>query len=186
MLDTTEFSLAGNLDFVVSMMLSKSRQRNIDIRLNIEHIENDALSADSLRLNQVLINLLSNAVKFSPEGSEVLLRVREIDNDNGFSIYSFKVADQGIGISEYQASRLFRPFEQADGSITRNYGCTATKEIRALSRGDAAGIPIVAMTANVMQEDIQKARDAGMNAHLGKPIELEAVFKVLQEYLRRR
>jgi CheY-like chemotaxis protein len=63
-------------------------------------------------------------------------------------------------------------------------GCTATAEIRKLNRGDAAGIPIIAMTANVMREDVQKAMDAGMNAHLGKPIELEAMFKVLWEQMK--
>jgi CheY-like chemotaxis protein len=39
------------------------------------------------------------------------------------------------------------------------------------------------MTANVLQEDVRRAKDSGMNAHLGKPIELEAMFKVLQEQL---
>ncbi|MDR0316766.1 MAG: response regulator, partial [Treponema sp.] len=121
-LDIVDFSLTEDLNFVISMMLSKAQQKNIQIRLNIENLKNDGLSTDSLRLNQVLLNLLSNAVKFSPDGSEILLNVRELGSEDGDSTYSFEVIDRGIGISDYQASKLFRPFEQADGSITRHYG----------------------------------------------------------------
>ena len=310
LLDISEFSISENLDFVVSMMRPKAREKNIGIRVLSENIQNDAISADSLRLNQVLINLLSNAIKFSPDGSDVLLSVRELGSENGFSSYCFEVADHGIGISEFQASKLFRPFEQADDSISRNYGgtglgltisktlvemmggkislvskegqgskfsftihcaarpsvekktsedplplssnsfdfsgkrclvvddieinreiiiellsstnlhfesaengqeavdkfssspdgyfdiilmdmqmpvmdgCSATREIRRLENERAVkGIPIVAMTANVMQADIKKTLDAGMNAHLGKPIELELTLKTIQEQL---
>ena len=62
-------------------------------------------------------------------------------------------------------------------------GCTATREIRALDRGDSKKIPVVAMTANVTEEDFRLAADSGMNAHLGKPIEMEAMLKMLQEQL---
>jgi len=318
LMDISEFSLSEDLDFVVSMMLPRAKQRDIDIRLSVLDIRNDGLSADSLRLNQVLINLLSNAIKFSPRGSIVEIIARELGSENGFSTYRFEVIDHGIGISDYQASKLFRPFEQADGSITRNYGgtglglaisrnlvemmggkiavtsregagstfaftircaarsaiekkspgdalpsgmnfdfsgkrclivddieinreiimellgstnialetagngqeavdmfktqkegyfdiilmdmqmpvmdgCTATEEIRRIEREragdgkyDANGeVPIVAMTANVMQEDIKKVLDSGMNAHLGKPIELETTLKTIHEQFAR-
>ena len=46
--------------------------------------------------------------------------------------------------------------------------------------------PIIAMTANVLQEDIERAADAGMNAHLGKPIELEITLKTINEQLLRK
>jgi signal transduction histidine kinase/CheY-like chemotaxis protein/HAMP domain-containing protein len=123
-LDITEFSLMSNLDFVVAMMSSRAREKRITIRLNNGGIKNDGVRTDSLRLTQVLINLLANAVKFSPPESEVLINVRELGSDQGISIYRFEIVDHGIGISEYHASKLFRPFEQGDGSITRNYGGT--------------------------------------------------------------
>jgi CheY-like chemotaxis protein len=70
-------------------------------------------------------------------------------------------------------------------------GCSATREIRRIER-DAAkensqvrNLPIVAMTANVMQDDIRKALDAGMNAHLGKPIELAETLKTIRTQLSR-
>jgi CheY-like chemotaxis protein len=323
-LDVTEFSLRSDLDFVISMMIPKADEKEISIRLNIEVIENDGVTADALRLNQVLINLFSNAIKFSPKGSEVLINVCELGSENGISVYRFEISDHGIGISEYQASKLFRPFEQADGSITRNFGgtglglvisrnlvemmggkislksregegstftftircqakpafenleeeapveneqfdftgkrclvvddidinreiviellsetgitletatngrealekftasaegwydiilmdmqmpimdgCTAAREIRALEAKrrpefepqgqtpqlqaeSVKQIPIIAMTANVMQEDIKRVMDSGMNAHLGKPIDLHSLSVMLRKYL---
>ena len=58
-------------------------------------------------------------------------------------------------------------------------GLTATKEIRALDRPDAAAIPIIAMTANVFDEDVERSLEAGMNAHLSKPIEPETLYATL-------
>jgi signal transduction histidine kinase/DNA-binding response OmpR family regulator len=63
-------------------------------------------------------------------------------------------------------------------------GFGATRNIRALDTPEAKIIPIIAMTANVFKEDIEKCRDAGMNGHLGKPIVMEDVMKVLSHYLK--
>lgn len=58
-------------------------------------------------------------------------------------------------------------------------GLTATQEIRKLNRRDAAGIPIIAMTANAFDEDKQHTFEAGMNAHLAKPIEPKTLYDTL-------
>ena len=60
-------------------------------------------------------------------------------------------------------------------------GITATKEIRALARPDAKTIPILAMTANAFKEDEKKCLEAGMNAHLAKPIDIEKVKQAICE-----
>ena len=62
-------------------------------------------------------------------------------------------------------------------------GLTATKAIRALNRADAGTIPIIAMTANAFEEDVQKCLDAGMNAHLSKPIVIDEVIKTILRYV---
>lgn len=74
---------------------------------------------DPSRLSQVLINLLSNAIKFTRTGGTVTLGVATTPNQLVLSI-----SDTGIGISAEAAGRLFRPFEQADGSTTRRFGGT--------------------------------------------------------------
>jgi signal transduction histidine kinase/ActR/RegA family two-component response regulator len=62
-------------------------------------------------------------------------------------------------------------------------GYEATRAIRALPREDAVSVPIIAMTANAYREDIQRALDAGMNAHLSKPIDIEEVLAILAQWL---
>ena len=62
-------------------------------------------------------------------------------------------------------------------------GLTTTKAIRALNRSDAGTIPIIAMTANAFEEDVQKCLDAGMNAHLAKPLDIEKVKKTICEQI---
>ncbi len=63
-------------------------------------------------------------------------------------------------------------------------GYEATRAIRALRRGDALDIPIVAMTANAFEEDVRAAIRAGMNAHFAKPIESETLKRILNQYLK--
>ena len=62
-------------------------------------------------------------------------------------------------------------------------GLEATREIRMLPRADAKVIPIVAMSANAYEEDIQKSYAAGMDAHLSKPIEPEIMYNAISELL---
>ncbi|MDR0222391.1 MAG: transporter substrate-binding domain-containing protein [Oscillospiraceae bacterium] len=62
-------------------------------------------------------------------------------------------------------------------------GYEAVREIRKLKRGDAASVPIVAMTANAYNEDVRRAIEAGMNSHLAKPIDIDAVMKTLKKFL---
>ena len=63
-------------------------------------------------------------------------------------------------------------------------GYEAARAIRALDRADAETIPIVAMTANAFAEDVQNAMEAGMNAHISKPIDIAALKDVLGKLTR--
>ena len=62
-------------------------------------------------------------------------------------------------------------------------GLEATRRIRALNRSDAKKIPIVALTANAYDEDVQLSMQAGLNAHLSKPVEPEALFRTLESLI---
>ncbi|MBR0051328.1 MAG: response regulator [Firmicutes bacterium] len=59
-------------------------------------------------------------------------------------------------------------------------GLEATRTIRACGRGDAKKIPIIALTANAFDEDVQRSLQAGLNAHLSKPVEPDALFETLE------
>jgi signal transduction histidine kinase len=91
-------------------------------RLVVEAQENlGALTADSMRLKQILLNLLSNACKFTKAG-EVALRVRKVA-DRGDWI-ELAVSDTGIGLTAEQQAKLFQDFTQADSLTARRYGGT--------------------------------------------------------------
>ncbi len=64
-------------------------------------------------------------------------------------------------------------------------GLEATAAIRALKRADAKRIPIIALTANAFGEDVQRSLQAGMNAHLSKPVESDQLIRVLGELVYR-
>jgi GAF domain-containing protein len=91
-------------------------------RLVVEAQENmGALTADSMRLKQILLNLLSNACKFTKEG-EVALRVRKVAD--GRDWVELAVVDTGIGLTAEQQAKLFQDFTQADSLTARRYGGT--------------------------------------------------------------
>jgi len=115
--------LSEEISFVCALARAGANDNQIELIQDV-NITRDRVKADKLRLNQVLINLLSNAVKFSPDGGQIRLSVKEIDTGKDRSRYLFSVSDQGIGMSPEQINRLFRSFEQADMSITKQYGGT--------------------------------------------------------------
>lgn len=118
------------------------------------------------------------------------------DNELNAEIASFMLTDSGANVeTASNGLEALRKFEQADpgtyDAILMDVmmpvldGLAATKKIRALEREDAKTIPILAMTANAFKEDKQKCRDAGMNAHLAKPLEIQKVIATIAQYCRK-
>ena len=95
---------------------------------------------DTIRLRQVLLNLMGNAIKFTNSGFAAL-RVDATIITSTYADISFNCIDTGIGVSAVEKEKLFRPFVQADSSITRRYGGTGlglsiSKEIVELMGGN--------------------------------------------------
>ncbi|MCL2763059.1 MAG: response regulator [Treponema sp.] len=91
---------------------------------NVDPAMPASLRGDEKRLKQVIVNLLSNAIKFTPERGQIRFDARVFNkkNDKSGSItLQIVVTDNGIGISEEQRKKLFNTFEQADGSLSRQY-----------------------------------------------------------------
>ena len=102
-------------------------QHRCDTKRLALHVEFDGplpetIQSDPTRLRQILINLVGNAIKFTETGS-VRLVIRVVDRDSAPMI-EMDVIDTGIGMTREQASRLFKPFGQADASTTRKFGGT--------------------------------------------------------------
>jgi signal transduction histidine kinase len=116
-------------------------------RLVVDAQENlGTLTADSMRLKQILLNLLSNACKFTKEG-EVKLRVRKVAD--GCDWVELAVADSGIGMTAEQQSKLFQDFAQADSLTARRYG------------GTGLGLAISRKLARMMGGDVTVASESG-------------------------
>ena len=116
------FDLPELVRSVVATVEPMAGRRGNALRLaSLDHL--GSMHADQTKVRQALLNLLSNAVKFTEGGTITLGGRREFDPD-GRDWVVLEVADDGIGMTADQVSRLFRPFVQADASTTRKYGGT--------------------------------------------------------------
>jgi signal transduction histidine kinase/ActR/RegA family two-component response regulator len=308
-LSESEFSFEKMLQRVSSVIKFKMDEKKQTFTLRREGDIPPFIIADEQRLVQVMANLLSNAVKFTPEAGHITLTLKTITDRSGTCVLRIDVADTGIGISQEEQKKLFRPFEQADGSISRRFGGTglglaisknivelmggqiwveselnqgaqfcftvevkkgleekpaepaqaapeeesidgifagkrllladdmeinreivaalledtgvtietaangkiaysmvaaspdlydlvlmdiqmpemdgyeASRAIRKLNNPQAQNMPIIALTANVFREDIEKCLAAGMNDHIGKPLDMDDIILKLKKYL---
>ena len=114
------FDLNEVLQELEDIFSLRARDAGIGFTIDLQTQFRQMLRGDSVRLGQILMNLLSNAVKFTEEGT-VALRVWVEERSNRLC---FVVQDSGLGMSPEVLNRLFRPFEQADSSITRKFGGT--------------------------------------------------------------
>jgi PAS domain S-box-containing protein len=117
-----DFSIDALLARSAALVTDGARRKGLALTVDRGDLP-PTLRGDALRLSQVLVNLLSNAVKFTALGS-VTLRCDTLARDNAEWTIRFAVHDTGVGISTEAQDRLFKPFEQADGSTTRRFGGT--------------------------------------------------------------
>jgi len=307
------FDLEACVSAIRAMISVKAEEKKQAFHLRFSELLPKYLIGDELRFTQVIINLLGNAVKFTPEEGLISLEISERSREKGACLLEVLVRDSGIGMTSAHQDKLFTPFEQIDGSITREYGGTglglsickhivelmggtiwvaskpgqgslfgftarmsisqepdaafasshpdrrktppsesvsdlsmftvllaedveinreivyailedsrinlihaengaktvemfaadpdkydmilmdvqmpimdgieATRQIRAMDMDKAKSIPIVAMTANVFKEDVDKCLEAGMNDHIAKPIDSSFLLEKLYDYL---
>ena len=120
-LDECDFELAQVLHHLTTLTEDKARAQGLMLRDEIDPALSGILHGDPLRLGQILLNFVGNALKFTERGS-ITLRAKVLEETSTAWLIRFEVEDTGIGIAPAEQIRLFCPFEQADGSITRRYG----------------------------------------------------------------
>ncbi|OUQ81568.1 ATP-binding protein [Flavonifractor sp. An100] len=119
------------------------------------------------------------------------------DNELNMEIATEILTMNGITVTQaVNGAEALRLFEEAapytfdailmDMQMPEMDGCEATQAIRRLDRPDAADVPIIAVTANAFAEDIAKTTDAGMNGHISKPIDFQALCQTLQALIQQR
>ncbi|MDR2345862.1 MAG: response regulator [Planctomycetaceae bacterium] len=302
------FDLYSIIESIRSSMQQLADNKSQILAVQFHNLKDMRLLGDEIRLSQVLINLIGNAIKFTPVKGQIRLDISEFSHDQDSITLQFSVTDNGIGISSDFLDRMFKPFEQADNTISRNYGgtglgltisqhivglmggsirvesslgrgarfmfsvrfekdkavistkdeilqskentdfsgyrilvaddvkvnrliicsllketniivdeaengkeafekiqnspagyyllvlmdmqmpimdgCTATRMIRTSEHLDALTLPIIAMTANVFKEDVQEVLDAGMNGHIGKPVDIQIVLETIRKIIK--
>ena len=308
-----EFSFAGMLDQINTMVTSQCADKGLDYECRVLSDMDDYYIGDDMKLKEVLINILSNAIKFTDAPGSVTLSVEKAASFGDQSALRFRIKDTGIGMDREYIPKIFDAFSQEDSSRKNKYGSTglgmaitknlvdmmngtinvesekgkgtvftvvvtlkrsermdaaageraaqaadadagytlagrrvliaedmeinaeilmdilemeeieadhaengriavdmfsasepgaysavlmdirmpemdgleAAEAIRALDRPDAKTIPIIALTANAFDEDVQRSLQAGMNAHLTKPVEPEVLYRTLDELIGR-
>jgi len=124
-IETTDFDLVATVESAASLMVSKAREKNIDIALYVEPKAHGVYRGDPTRLRQVLLNLLSNGIKFTESGGVALeVSVKLKAGADAKVPLRFEVRDTGIGMAEHVRERMFQKFSQADSSVTRRFGGT--------------------------------------------------------------
>ena len=117
-IEPVEFEVQAMLGEVHSIVRVKAEEKGLGFSLSVAPEVPRAVSADPVRLGQVLANLCANAVKFTDQG-RVALSVRMEGADDHCVTLAFAVEDTGIGMTAAQLARLFQPFTQVDTSSTR-------------------------------------------------------------------
>ncbi|MBK8175715.1 MAG: response regulator [Rhodospirillales bacterium] len=140
-LECTDIYIDKVLENVSSLVSDKATAKGLEFIFDIFDDVPNHLIGDPLRLGQILINFASNAVKFTEKG-EIAITVRMDEDCGGAVLLRFEVRDTGIGLTEEQKSRLFKSFQQADTSTTREYGGTGlglviSKRLAELMGGEA-------------------------------------------------
>ncbi len=109
---------------VEALMRLPAKERKLSLSIEVSGRIPETIQSDPTRLRQILVNLVSNAVKFTEEGGVRIIVRMATDPDDPDPRLAYEVVDTGIGISDEQASKLFKPFTQADMSTTRRFGGT--------------------------------------------------------------
>jgi two-component system sensor histidine kinase/response regulator len=122
-IESVPFALETVIDNVVNMVSEKADSKHLELLCSFDSAVPRRLIGDPLRIGQILINYANNAIKFTERG-ELRISIRVLENTESEVLLHFAFSDTGIGLTPEQMGRLFKSFEQADSSITRQYGGT--------------------------------------------------------------
>jgi len=138
-LDSVDFDLRLLVEEVVALLAERAQKKGLELACQVDDDVPFVLRGDPHRIRQILMNLVGNAIKFTTRG-EVIVGVKNrkptLQNQEAEAVEEtpglqppacellFSVRDTGIGIAPEAQARLFQPFTQADGSMTRKYGGT--------------------------------------------------------------
>ncbi len=143
------FSISELIENVSDIIRIQADSKGHSFKIHISGLWNDKLIGDRTRLNQILINLLNNSVKYTEKGGNIIFTVEECDTEQDEVYLSFKVKDNGIGMSSEFIKHLGRPFEQEQSQLHIKEG------------GTGLGLSIVYRIVDMMKGTISIDSDLG-------------------------
>lgn len=163
-IEQVEFPIERVFENLSNLVALKAEEKGLELVFDIDPDVPSHLIGDPMRLGQVLVNLAGNAVKFTESGT-VLVACRVVERGDARVVLDFVVRDSGIGMDEEQLAALFRPFQQADTSISRRYG------------GTGLGLAICKRLAELMEGSIhvESRLGAGSTFTFSAPFAIAAV-----------
>jgi two-component system, sensor histidine kinase len=156
------FDLPAAIEAAAHVLRVRADEKGVGFEIVYGEQARGAFRGDAVRLRQIVSNLTSNAVKFTSHG-KVTVSVDVMDRPSAPAIVQISVSDTGIGFDQATADRIFNRFEQADGSITRNFG------------GTGLGLSICRSLAELMGGTITASSTPGEGSRLVVTLQLERV-----------
>ncbi len=157
---------------VITFVQPLAREKQIEIKCDIKTDDELILLGDPFRLRQILLNLISNSIKFTESGS-ISVQLSQVMKSSHFTNIRLEVTDSGIGMKKEQLKKVFREFEQAEVSTSRNYG------------GTGLGLSIVSMLVKLHEGkiDIISSPNKGttVSAEISYPLGTEAEIELYEK-----
>ena len=120
-LESKPFELAALAEKLRNMFQKNVEAKGVAFYVEMKDVDVKYIVGDELRISQILVNFLSNAQKFTEKG-EIRVTFRQLQKENGKVSLMFRVHDTGKGMDAKFISRIFKPFEQENQDITKQYG----------------------------------------------------------------
>ena len=148
-LEETKVNLSDILHDLKTIISGQIHAKQLELYMDAMDVTDEDVYCDKTRLNQVLLNLLSNAIKFTPAGGTVSVRLRQFPStQKGCAKYEIRVKDNGIGMSQEFAQKIFDPFERERTSTV--------SKIQGTGLGMAISKNIVNMMGGTIEIQTQK------------------------------
>ena len=171
-LEEVEVNLSDVLHDLKTIVSGQIYAKQLELYMDAMDVADEDVYCDKTRLNQILLNLLSNAIKFTPAGGTVSVRVRQLAGAvRGCGQYEFRVKDNGIGMSQEFAKKIFEPFERERTSTV--------SRIQGTGLGMAITKNIVDMMGGTIE--VQTAQGKGSEFIIRVPMRAQAEHRPVEK-----
>nr|CRH05646.1 putative hybrid Histidine kinase [Candidatus Magnetococcus massalia] len=164
-LEAAPYQLREVMNGIANIFMHPAREKGVNLTVEVDAAVPQWCRGDATRLRQLLINMVGNALKFTAEG-HIDIKVLPLAGGE----YRFSVRDSGMGISEEKLSLLFKPFSQADETITRRFG------------GTGLGLAICKRIVDKMGGSIDVTSEEGKGSHFFFDLPLTEIDSALMSH----